>query len=272
MRRAIAALIFVICSGALGAVVNVQPGADVLRAAQTATANGTVAGTVNCAPGVYPVPVRLNLPSFTTLRGAGAVFRGAGNDVFGTYDVSDVNIYDVTIDGGWCGVIGTNAKRVKVRNVTFTNTGNGGVACGVWQLRPADCDFSDNVFRNVGFHGSEGRGVFTQDSLRTHVDRNDFADGPSLVHAYWFGDNANNVHGCTFNENDVHGQIYWHCLEIQYAPNTVEINRNYIHDLGAAKFGMALSIATGGDPTKLRPGTNNVRGRMTFRRTPRTTC
>lgn len=259
MKRVIFSLILILCSGAIGAVVNVQPGADLSKAIATATAGGTT-GTLNCAAGTYTVPIRLNLPNGLTITGPDAVFKGAGNDVFGTYDVADITIDGVTIDGGWCGVIGNNAKRVKIRNVIFRNQGNGGVACGIWQLRPIDCDFSDNNFRNVGFHGSEGRGVFMQDAVRTHVDRNDYADGMSLVHAYWWGDNVNNVHGCTFNENDVHGQMYWHCLEIQYAPNTIEVNRNFVHDLGAAKFGMALSIATGGDPSKLRPGTNNVKG------------
>jgi hypothetical protein len=47
--------------------------------------------------------------------------------------------------------------------------------------------------------------------------------------------------------------MYWHGLEIQYAPNTVEIKGNFVGNLGAGTFGMALSIATGGDPNKKRP-------------------
>jgi hypothetical protein len=229
-------------------MTNVKPGDNL----QAVVNSAGVGATINAAAGSYAVNVRVNLLSGQTLTGSGAVFKGGDNDVFGVHSTSDVTIDGVTIDGGTCGVIGNSATRLKVRNCTLKNQGGGGVGCGVWVLAPVDCEVTNNKFINVGFGGSEARGVFTQDSRGTKVDHNDFADCVSAVHAYWFGD-AKTPHKCTFNFNKCHGKFAWHCLEIQYAANTIEIVGNDIRDLGPAAFGMGISCATGGDPNKKRP-------------------
>jgi hypothetical protein len=229
-------------------MTNVKPG-DPLQAAVN---NAGIGATISAAAGTYPVNVRVNLLGGQTLTGSGAVFKGGGNEVFGVHGTYDVTIDGVTIDGGTCGVVGNSATRLKVRNCTLKNQGGGGVGCGVWLLAPLDCEVTYNKFINVGNGGSEARGVFTQDSRGTKVDHNDFADCVSAVHAYWFGD-AKTPHKCTFNFNKCHGKFAWHCLEIQYAANTIEIVGNDIRDLGPAAFGMGISCATGGDPNKKRP-------------------
>jgi hypothetical protein len=228
-------------------MTNIKPGDNL----QAVINSAGVGATISAAPGTYSVNARVNLLSGQTLAGVGAVFKGADNDVFGVHGTMDVTIDGVTIDGGWCGVIGNSATRLKIRNCTLKNQG-GGLGCGVWLLAPVDCEVVHNKFNNVGFGGSEARGVFTQDSRGTKVDHNDFTDCVSAVHAYWFGD-AKTPHKSTFNFNKCRGKFAWHCLEIQYAANTIEIVGNDIRDLGPAAFGMGISCATGGDPNKKRP-------------------